>query len=436
MDQISLVAASVASGHTRLDRSVYADPHLYEEEQRRIFGRCWQFVGHESQVARRGDFVQSRMGEERVVLTRSHDNSLHVLVNSCSHRGTEVCAAERGNVTVLTCPYHAWSFELDGALHRVPFAETLGADIDRREWGLATAAHVESYKGLVFATFDPQAPPLTESLGDARYYLDMMVDRRDDGMVVIGTQRWKHPGNWKLPVESATGDFYHVKFAHSSAAHASPAIAASVGAMSDDKLAKNVAVDGGHGFNIILQPDDADDDARLPVLRRALEDPVLAEYFRRIQPDADERLGFERTRLTLNLGAIFPNLVLMPLSFSIRMSFPDGPNRSETWMWVLGYEDMPDSVRESFVRGYLSGIGPDSLLEPDDMAVWSRIARGVKSRQASQRPLFAGLGAGREHDGPDGTPGRWGHPMSEIGTRNFYRAWTHHMAERGSVNDG
>ena len=428
MDTITDLATRMASDHAVFDRAVYGDAEVYEAEQRRIFGRCWQFVGHESQVPEPGDFVQSRMGEERVLLTRALDGSLHVLVNSCSHRGTELCAVERGNAPVLSCPYHAWSFSLDGSLHRIPFAETLGANIDRSAFGLATAAAVESYKGLVFATFDPEAGPLADSLGDARYYLDTMLDRRDGRMVVIGTQRWRHPGNWKLAVESASGDFYHVKFAHASAAHASPAIAASVGSMSDESRAKNVAVDGGHAFNVVRHADDCTLDERLPVLRRALDDPVLAEYFRLLQPEADERLGPQRTRMTVNLGAVFPNIVVLPLSFSIRVCFPDGPDRAETWMWILGYDDMSDSVRRSFVRGYLAGIGPDSLLEPDDMAVWAGIARGAKSRQAEDRPLFAGLGMDREQTDPHGAPGRWGHPMSEIGMRNYYRAWCAQMA--------
>ena len=416
-----------SADHTVFDRAAYSDPVVYEREQRELFGRAWQFVGHESQVAKPGDFFRSRMGEERVILTRSRDGKLHVLINSCSHRGAEVCAVDSGNAATLTCPYHAWSYNLDGSLNRVPFAEVIGCEIDRAEWGLATAPRVQSYKGLVFASFDPDAPSLEDALGDIRYYLDVMLDRRDGQMVVIGMQRWRHGGNWKLPVESATGDFYHVKFAHASAAHVSPELAASVTGMSDADSAANVAAAGGHAMNVVVQPEGLDEDAYLPVLRRALAHEELVNYFRSIQPEARERLGPERERLTINLGVVFPNLVVLPLSFSLRVCFPEGIDQGETWMWVLGYEDMSPTVRESFVNGYLAGVGPDSLLEPDDMAVWTRIARGTASRQARNRPLFSGLGIGRERSGSGGMPGRWGHPMSEIGMRNYYRSWTTYM---------
>ena len=73
--------------HGFVSREIYVSPEIYQEEQERVFARAWLFIGHESQVAKPGDYFVSRMGEESVILSRDRDNSIHVFLNSCRHRG-------------------------------------------------------------------------------------------------------------------------------------------------------------------------------------------------------------------------------------------------------------------------------------------------------------------------------------------------------------
>ena len=100
----------------RVSRRVYTDPDIFELEMRRLFGRAWLYVGHESQVPNPGDFVTTELGRQPVVMIRHHDNTVRVLLNRCSHRANQICEAPRGNSRALRCQYHGWTFAADGTL--------------------------------------------------------------------------------------------------------------------------------------------------------------------------------------------------------------------------------------------------------------------------------------------------------------------------------
>src|SRR5713226_10294810 len=91
-----------------ISREIFVSDELYQQEQEQIYGRCWLFVGHESQVPNPGDYFVSSMGEESVILTRDRQNQLHVFLNTCRHHGMRVCRYDEGNTLVFTCPYHGW----------------------------------------------------------------------------------------------------------------------------------------------------------------------------------------------------------------------------------------------------------------------------------------------------------------------------------------
>ena len=87
-----------------VSREIFVNPDIYAEEQDRIFTRAWLFVGHESQVAKPGDFFVSSMGEESVILCRDRQGEIHVFLNSCMHRGMKVCRYDEGNTRFLPAP--------------------------------------------------------------------------------------------------------------------------------------------------------------------------------------------------------------------------------------------------------------------------------------------------------------------------------------------
>jgi len=173
-----------------VSREIFVNEEIYRQEQERMFARAWLFVGHESQITRPGDYLVSSMGEESVILCRDRAGRIHVFLNSCRHRGMKVCRYDEGNTVEFTCPYHGWSYATDGALVGVPFAkDAYGEHLDRSRWGLVEVAQLESYKGTVWATWDPSAPSFLEYLGGYKLYLDLLLDAwdgREGGTEVIG----------------------------------------------------------------------------------------------------------------------------------------------------------------------------------------------------------------------------------------------------------
>src|SRR5580700_8737154 len=117
----SAAIGKLVDGHTGLvNRSIFSDQRIFEEEAARVFGKSWLFVGHESQIPNRGDYFVSQAGREPVIVARDEDGQVQVLLNVCTHRGMPVCRYDRGNAKRFTCAYHAWTFSTNGDLVGVP----------------------------------------------------------------------------------------------------------------------------------------------------------------------------------------------------------------------------------------------------------------------------------------------------------------------------
>ena len=169
-----------------VNRRIFTDQNLYQQELEQVFGRSWLLVGHDSQVSKPNDFIANYMGEDPVLLTRDSKGKLHAFLNMCRHRGNRICRADAGNAPSFMCTYHGWTFATDGKLVGVPgYKEAYFEELDRSQWGLVEAP-VETYNGLAFANWDRTAPSLIDYLGDAAWYIDMVVNRRDGGAELLG----------------------------------------------------------------------------------------------------------------------------------------------------------------------------------------------------------------------------------------------------------
>ncbi len=171
------VKSLVDVDHGLISRRIFIERDIYEQELDRIFARCWLFLCHESQIPHPGDFFSTYMGEDPVLVVRDSGGTVRAFLNVCRHRGNRLCRADTGNAAYFTCAYHGWTYGNDGHLVGVPsLQEAYFGALDTTQWGLIPVAQLDSYKGLIFATFDPTAPPLLEYLGEMAWYLDAFFD--------------------------------------------------------------------------------------------------------------------------------------------------------------------------------------------------------------------------------------------------------------------
>ena len=149
-------------------------------------------------------------------MVRGKDGAVAVLVNRCMHRGTMLCPAERGSARTFACPYHGWTYDLCGALLGVPYPGGYAALRQERPWADAARRASPSYRGFVFASLSPTAPPSREHLGAATRLIDRSCDLSPAGEIELTAGWVKHhcAANWKMLPENDS-DGYHLGFVHS-----------------------------------------------------------------------------------------------------------------------------------------------------------------------------------------------------------------------------
>ncbi len=141
--------------------SYYFDPDILAQEKRKIFHRSWQMVAHVSELAQAGDYVTAEFADQHVVVIRREDGELTAFFDVCQHRG-HLLLEGRGKLRkVITCPYHAWSYDHSGCLVAAPDCDKV-AGFDKADFKIPSL-HVEEFFGFVFVNLDPEAKPMTET---------------------------------------------------------------------------------------------------------------------------------------------------------------------------------------------------------------------------------------------------------------------------------
>ena len=361
----------------RLDPSIFSDEGIYREELDKIFGRAWVMIGHETLVPKINDFFHSYIGEDPVILTRDAKGKLHALLNICRHRGNRVVKADIGNAQNFMCSYHGWTYSNHGGLEFVPGEdEAYYQELDKQDLGLVEA-RVETYAGIVFATWDKGAPTLEEYLGDARWYLDLTFNRLDRGTEAFGPIKWIEPVNWKTAVDNCS-DNYHVPTTHLSIILVQAQLRGVPRLTHQQQFEsenKHIFI---NGHSITIRPLEKPDQARQAHGVTGENRHLFEDYYRSTLAEAEQRLGtFRAGKIQLGNHSLFPNGVL-----GFRLAHPRGPLETEFWHFALLEKDLPDELKTALRRGSGNYNGVTGLFEQDDMDNWRGVTKGSRSSMA------------------------------------------------------
>ncbi len=407
----------------RVHGSVYTDEQIFRDELQKVYSSTWVYVAHESQLPQPGDYVTAHVGLQPVIVSRDQSGEIHVLFNRCMHRAAVVCRQGAGTANYFRCPYHGWVYSNDGKLTGV--SQRGGAydsSFDQPE-GLQRVARLETYRGLIFASLNPDVEPLEDHLGNARHWIDRQFNRSPDGEIDLryAPHVSQYEGNWKFQAEN-TVDGYHGDHVHESFwmvqeefGRASGTHGAYVQASVDEikkmrRRGQVMGFDGGHGlWNTPLDP--------------AALDGLLAGEHADYHRDLVDRYGREETiEMLSNINVfVFPNLGV--LHGQLRVIRPMAVDRTEVSIYPFAFKGVPEAMNDDRLDGYERFFGPSSFGSPDDVEIFALNQEGLQANAVDWLILERGLGREQVVDGVD----RTSHVTDETPQRQFYRQWLEHM---------
>ncbi len=192
-------------GHT-LPGRYYSDPEIYKLDLDNIWYRDWLFAGHDCEIPKPGNFITLQVGAYPVVIVRGRDGAIRAFHNSCRHRGSRICSTESGSKIRLVCPYHQWTYELDG---RLMHARDMGADFNPADHSLRPV-HCQNVGGYIWICVGKQAPDFTPFRDQIEAYFG--PHRLAEAKVAHSTTIVEK-GNWKLVWEN-NRECYHCHSNH------------------------------------------------------------------------------------------------------------------------------------------------------------------------------------------------------------------------------
>ncbi|MEU0810908.1 aromatic ring-hydroxylating dioxygenase subunit alpha [Streptomyces sp. NPDC005970] len=405
----------------RVAGTLYTDPALFEREMDRIFHRTWVWVAHESEIAKAGDFKTAWVGRRPVIVTRDRRGGINVLLNRCRHRGASVCETPKGNGNGFTCPYHAWSYALDGTLRGIPYPEGYEDVIEKKDLPLQRL-EVGTYAGMVFASFDHDIEPLEDFLGGARLWIDRFMKQGAGYPIKVqGEHRFRFQGNWKIQLENTT-DWYHFPIVHRSWMSSVDAETASMLSIMTDETAVTHALGNGHSVSVSVAGHvDLDIDDGTEKLQDRFAH-IVEELSKDLPPERVRRIVRSLHGAGFNLN-LFPN-VAMSMSF-FRVLRPISVAETEIRHVALGLDGGPEIVNRERLRIHEHFQGPFGFGSPDDAEAWNRVQRGVAG--GADMPILVNRGLGREKPNDLGQP--TSHATDETGMREAYAMWKAMMTD-------
>lgn len=330
--------------------SVYTSDEFLQQEIDQIFSRDWFCAGRASALARPGDFLTLELADQPIMVVRKKDHTLHAQSNVCLHRMSTLLEG-RGNRSAIVCPYHAWTYELDGRLRAAPAMTENTMFCETHKTMQLPAIRCEEWLGWIMVSLDPNARPVSEQLAQVEAMIDdYQMENYEE--TFFETHNWNT--NWKVLAENFM-ESYHLPVCHKG----------TIGGLS--RLEEMVCPPGLPAFNYhtILKDDS---------LKIALAHP------------SNTRMQGDRRRTTFLL-AIYPSLLitLTPGYFWYLSLHPDGVDRVKI---MFGGGMSPEYVNDPEAKAHFSAL--KVLLDDvnvEDRGCTEKVYRGLCSDLAIPGPL-------------------------------------------------
>jgi len=413
----------------RVHRDVYTDPEIFQLEMERLWSRTWIYVGHASQVPNAGDFITVDIAAKPVIMVRHTDGSVRVLMNRCAHKGTKVVYDVAGNTgKTFRCPYHAWTYRLDGTLLNIPLKEGYaGTRLEAQ--GLPAVENVETYRGFVFARLAEEGIGFRDYFGDSLSSIDFLADRSPEGelQLVGGCLRYLHNCNWKMFVENLN-DTMHPMIAHAGSAGIAKklwegkpadmpkpmAIEQFVPFVSDYNFFDQMGVrvyPHGHSFS-------------------GVNFSIHSAYSTIPEYEAAMKRAYGEERAQKILGTVrhntvyYPSLTIKGAIQSIRVARPLAADKTVLESYTFRLKGAPEALLQRTITYNRLINSPMSVVGHDDLHCYRAIQEGLAAQGNDWVNLHRNFDAA-EVDAPELTA----NGTSDVSMRNQFRAWREFMTE-------
>jgi phenylpropionate dioxygenase-like ring-hydroxylating dioxygenase large terminal subunit len=414
----------------RVHRDVYLSEELFALEQQHFFANTWSYLGHASQVPNAGDYLAETIAGRPLVMVRQPDATLRVLYNRCAHKGTQLVTDASGNAgRYFRCPYHAWTYRLDGAPMGVPLkAGYEGTRLEACESGRGMVAVEHAvYRDFVFVRLGRAGPAFEAYFGDALRSIDNMVERSPLGRLEIagGCLRNVIRCNWKMYLENIN-DTVHPMSTHQSAVDAAHALWKEHPADEAKPMAMEQILPFGSGYDFFDRMGGRIYPNGHSVLgtRFSIHSGYaqLPEYEAALRAAHGAERAAEILERSPQNAVLFPSLSVKGSPQAIRVIRPLAADRTLIEAWSFRAAGAPELLFERTQSYNRLVFSPMSVVAHDDVHLFESIQRGLR---AEGNPWIS-LHRNHRPDEFD-APTQETNGTNELLMRNQFRAWAHYM---------
>ncbi len=419
----------------RVHRDLYLCEELFALEQEHFFANTWTYLGHASQVPNAGDYLAQDIAGRPLLMVRQADGAIKVLFNRCAHKGTQLVSDSCGNTgKFFRCPYHAWTYKLDGSPLAIPiksgYEGTRLKDCESGQ-GMRAIRHVAVCRDFVFVRLSDRGPAFEDYFGEALAAIDNLVDRSPEGKLTLagGAMRNIIRCNWKMYLENIN-DTVHPLSTHESATRAANALWEGHASDEPKPMAMEQILPFGAGYEFF-------DNMGARVLPHGhsvlgTKFSIHSSYARLADYEEAMRAAHGEERATAILqrspqnSVLFPSLSVKGSPQAIRVIRPLAANRTLVEAWAFRAEGAPDLLFERALSYNRLVFSPMSVVAHDDVHLFESIQQGLAADGNEWVSLH------RDH-----RPGEFESPTArdtngtnELLMRNQFRAWAEFMTLR------